>query len=56
MAEQKEDLVKGKTRAQRIRAILFLHWRDKAMPKEDFEVYYKEEMERIIKLLKDVYL
>jgi hypothetical protein len=52
----KDELVNGKTKAQRIRGIMFLAWEKQGRPEDNFDQFYKLEMERIISLLKDVYL
>ena len=53
---EKSDLVNGKTKAQRIRGIMFLAWENKGRPEDSFEQFYNLEMERIIGHLKEVYL
>ncbi len=52
----KDDLVNGKTKAQRIRGIMFLAWENKGRPEDSFEQFYKLEMERMIGHLKEIYL
>ena len=41
-----------KTQAQRIRSVLFVLWK-KSGSKEDFEVYYRSQTDKIIDYLKD---
>ena len=50
-----EELVKGKTKSQRIRNILYLHWEQKK-PMDSFDDFYNIEMEKIIKRFKEFYL
>ena len=50
-----DELVNGKTKAQRIRNILYLHW-EREKPTSNFDDFYNIEMEKIIELLKQTYL
>jgi len=53
---EKSDLVNGKTKAQRIRGIMFLAWESQNKPYDSFDQFYNLEMEKIIGMLKEVYL
>ncbi len=48
--EQATD--KTKTESQRLRAVLFILWKQKSK-QPDFDTYYKQQMERIIDTVKD---
>jgi hypothetical protein len=41
-----------KSPSQRVRALLFLAWKQNTDQREDFEAYYRRRMERLIDLLK----
>lgn len=58
MTEQKATTVKKKkpkSRSQRIRAMLFLHW-EFNQPTKDFDTFYDQEMEKIEVFVKNRYL
>ena len=48
--EQAED--KNKTPSKRLRAVLFILWTQTGKPGGDFEVYYRNQVEKIIDHLK----
>jgi hypothetical protein len=43
----------GKSQAQRLRACLFVDWRSNTDQSEDFQAYYRRNMEGIINRVKD---
>jgi hypothetical protein len=44
-----------KTQAQRLRAVIFVHWKD-SKPTEDFETFYRKQMDWMIEKYKQKYL
>jgi hypothetical protein len=42
-----------KSMSQRLRAVLFRQWEQRAEPKAEFEIFYRYEMEKRIKDIKD---
>lgn len=42
----------GKSPAARLRAVLFVYWKQQGMPQNDFEVYYRLQMEKVIDQIK----
>ena len=51
--EIKEKIETGKSSSSRLRSVLFLVWETKGRPSDDFEIWYRMEMERIIDHYKD---
>ena len=43
----------GKSKAQRLRAVLFVYWKQNNQGYEDFELFYSFHMEKIISHFKD---
>jgi len=50
--ELKGEFKNEKSPSQRLRNILFVYWKEQK-GKEDFEPYYKRQMEKFIDLIKD---
>lgn len=49
-AQQAEN--KSKTPSKRLRAVLYILWKQTAPPDSDFEVFYRDKMERLIDQIK----
>lgn len=49
----KEPVDDTKTPAQRLRAVLFVWWEQLGRPNDDFELFYRMKMEKIIDLVKE---
>lgn len=50
--EIKEKIEDGKTPHQRLRAVIFIWWEQEGRPMQDFEVFYRMKMEKIIDVVK----
>lgn len=48
--ESAED--KNKTPSKRLRAVLYLLWKQTATPDSDFEIFYRDKMEKLIDQIK----
>lgn len=46
--EIKEKIETGKSAASRLRAVIFVWWEQEGKPGDDFEVWYRMKMEKII--------
>lgn len=49
----KEPLT-GKSPSARLRAVLFILWKQEGMPQNDFEVYYRIQVEKVIDRIKSM--
>lgn len=43
----------AKSPSQRLRAALFVYWKQRAQPKPDFESFYRQEIEKAINKVKE---
>lgn len=50
----KEKVSDGKTPSQRLRGVLFLRWEQLGKPLDDFDVWYRLKMEKIISKEKEL--
>ncbi len=50
--EIKEKIDDGKTPSQRLRAAMFIWWEQMGKPNDDFEIFYRMKMEKIIETVK----
>lgn len=55
LPDDKELLEEGdsKTPSQRLRAVIFVHWKEVKGGKGDFNAYYREQMEKFITAVKE---
>jgi len=44
----------GKSPSARLRAVLFVLWKQQGMPQNDFEVYYRLQVEKVIDKIKSL--
>lgn len=51
--EIKEKIDDGKSPSQRLRAILYVYFEQKGRPGDDFEVFYRMQIEKIIGKIKE---
>lgn len=52
LMEINEKIEDGKSPSSRLRAVLFILWEQKGKPYNDFELYYRSQMENIINAIK----
>lgn len=50
--EIKEKIDDGKSPGQRLRATMFIWWEQLGRPNDDFEIFYRQKMERLIDMVK----
>lgn len=50
--EIKEKIDTGKSPSSRLRSVLFVLWEQEGRPQQDFEIYYRMRMEKIIDWVK----
>lgn len=51
--EPVKEFTSDKTPSQRLRAVLFVYWQQIGTGEEDFEVFYRRQMERFINHFKE---
>jgi len=54
LLEIKEKIETGKSSSSRLRSVLFLVWEQKGRPSDDFEIWYRQQMERVIDKYKEL--
>ncbi len=50
--EEIKEFKEAKSSSQRLRAVLFIHWSQNKQT-EDFEIFYRQQMERFINAVKE---